>query len=580
MSFWRIWLLRLKKKLANPSQRPSRRPRIQLRLEIFEDRVVPASFTAGDIAVLQLASTADNTTGTIVQLAPSGANQTNPMTVNISWTDSTPMEFSDSGTSSFLSDTNDGALLVISGYNTTDPVTHDADLASPTSPYTTSDRAVATLDSNEDFTLQTTYAGISSNQTRSATSLDDANYYITDKGGLYTNSATNPSLTTNILNTRTFGGTVYVSSTKGASGVSTLLNPTASSLTTLNGLGSDADIQDFYLVQSGGAGTPYNVLYTLDQGLPTSSTAQINKFYYNGSTWQSEGTYALKNAAGTAISATGMIAENNGSGGVNLYVVTTAQKADNSIVEYTDTAAYNAPISVNGANSVTLYTATGTATLKGIAFTPNASTTPTIVNPTSSAVGGTIATLGGTITDTGGQSISSYGVVYSLTNSDPMLNGSNVSFVAGSGSAPISSAFGIGVTGLQETSTYYYAAYATTSVGTTYTSVSTFTTTAATPTITGGGNVTLGENHAAYTTTLSDINDGENDGNTNVTSVVATYTNASLFAAGAAPTVTGYSTHDRYRHARLYPGRQPERHGSTITVTVTNSPGNTDDGHV
>ena len=110
----------------------------------------------------------------------------------------------------------------------------------------------------------------------------------------------------------------------------------------------------------------------------------------------SEGSYDVQNSSGTAINATGMIAQETG-GQVDLYVVTTAQSAGNSLVEYTDTAAYNATISVNSANSVTLFTATSPATLKGIAFAPTTNTLsisglPTLVN---AAIGGPAVNLAG-----------------------------------------------------------------------------------------------------------------------------------------------------------------------------------------
>ena len=363
--------------IRNSWNKPAERAkRTKLTVEQLEVReVLSGSFTGGDIAVLQLATNSKNTTGSIVELAPSGASQTPALNVSIASTGSSALRFSDSGTSSFLSNSNDGTLLVISGYNTTD--TTDSDLATVTTSDPASDRAVATLgNSTASFNLATTYTGTSGNQTRSATTTDDSNFYITDKGGLYTNGATSATLTTNILNARSFGGTVYVSSTAASSGVSTLSSDTATTLTSLSGIPSDSKIQDFYLLQSGQNGSTYDVLYTLDQG---SSTASINKFYLNSGTWQSEGSYVVANASGTNINATSMIAQNNGSGGVNLYLVTTAQATGNSVVEYTDTGAYNGSVSITSANAVTLYTANpSTATLKGIAFAPISSSSTTL----------------------------------------------------------------------------------------------------------------------------------------------------------------------------------------------------------
>ena len=191
-SFWKRWLNRLQSHLGTPSRRakPRHGKRTILRLEALEDRTVPTAFTPGDIAVVDLAvAGSKNTTASILELNPTTANQTSPVQIiDIASTGTDAMRFSDSGTSSFLSLTNDGTLLTFAAYNTTDDTT--SDLASTT----TSDRAVGTLDGNANFTLQTTYTGSSGNQTRSATSLNDSDFYITDKGGLYTNDATSPSL--------------------------------------------------------------------------------------------------------------------------------------------------------------------------------------------------------------------------------------------------------------------------------------------------------------------------------------------------------------------------------------------------
>jgi hypothetical protein len=442
-----------------------------LHLERLEDRTVPANFTAGDIAVLNLAATTNNTTGSILELNPSTANQSSPVqTIAISATGANAIRFSDSGTSSFLSLSNDRTQLTFAAYNTSD--TTDSDLATVTALDPTSDRAVGTLDNATNFTLQTTYTGTSGNQARSATTLDDVDFFITDKGGLYTNGATSPSLTTNILDTRSFGGTVYVSSTKAAAGVSTVSSPTATSLNGLPGLPADAIIQDFYLIQSGTNGSTYDILYTLDQNATKTGAATINKFSLVSGTWVANGSFSL------AGNATAMIAAANGSGAY-LYVVTTAQAADNSLVRLTDTAGYNATISINTANNVTLYTATGTSTLKGVDFVPVPANAPTVTSPTKTGIGVSTATLGGTVTISSGEAITQRGIVYSATNSNPTIGGADVTVVPASGTSL--GVFTVGVSGLQNTTSYYYAAYATSSASTGYSSVDTFTTQNANP---------------------------------------------------------------------------------------------------
>ncbi|HWB11051.1 MAG TPA: Ig-like domain repeat protein [Pirellulales bacterium] len=452
------------------SKKSLQRSKIEVGPERLEDRWVLAAFTAGNIAVLDLAGTSNNTTGSILEVSPSAANQAPVQTIAIPATGTNAIRFSDSGTSSFLSDSNDRTLLTFAAYNTTD--TTDGDLATVTALDPASDRAVGTLDGGGNFTLQTMYTGTSGNQARSATSLDDSNFFITDKGGLYTNGATGGSLTTNILDARSFGGTVYVSSTKASVGVSTVLSPTASSLSGLPGLSADGNIQDFYLIQSGQHGSSYDMLYTLDQG---KSAATINKFSLVNGSWTANGSFSL------AGNATAMIAANNGSGGAYLYVVTTAQAADNSVLRLTDAAGYNATVSINTSNNVTLYTASGSDTLKGLDFVPIAAGAPTVSSPTKSAVGINSATLGGTVTTTGGEAITQRGIVYSLTsvNSNPTIGGTGVTVVPASGTS--TGAFTVDVSSLQETAGYSYAAYATNSVGTGYSSVDTFSTLSVNP---------------------------------------------------------------------------------------------------
>jgi uncharacterized protein YjdB len=115
-----------------------------------------------------------------------------------------------------------------------------------------------------------------------------------------------------------------------------------------------------------------------------------------------------------------------------------------------------------------------------------AATAPTITSPTSASVTTTTATLGGNVTATGGASLTTIGVVVSITatNSNPRISGAGVTNVTASGT-PTSGVFTVNATGLTAGTAYSYAAYATNSAGTTYTSAGTFTTTAlTTPTLT------------------------------------------------------------------------------------------------
>lgn len=126
--------------------------------------------------------------------------------------------------------------------------------------------------------------------------------------------------------------------------------------------------------------------------------------------------------------------------------------------------------------------------------------TPTITTPTSASITSTTATLGGNVTIDGGSTITARGVVYSLTstNANPRLAGTGVTTVAGTGTTGV---FTVSVTGLTPGAAYSYAAYATNSSGTSYTTVGTFTALALAPTVTsptsasiGNSTVTLGGN--------------------------------------------------------------------------------------
>jgi hypothetical protein len=107
---------------------------------------------------------------------------------------------------------------------------------------------------------------------------------------------------------------------------------------------------------------------------------------------------------------------------------------------------------------------------------------PLLTTPTSANLAATTATLGGNVTTDGGTGITARGVVYAVTatNATPRLGGTGVTNVAGTGTTGV---FTVDVTGLTASTAYSYAAYATNSLGTGYTSVGTFTT-AATPTLT------------------------------------------------------------------------------------------------
>ena len=147
-------------------------------------------------------------------------------------------------------------------------------------------------------------------------------------------------------------------------------------------------------------------------------------------------------------------------------------------------------------------TTTG-ATTKNVAVTGTvtAPVAPSVTTTAATGVSTTTATSGGNVTAAGGAAITARGVVYGTT-ANPRIGGAGVTQVSATGTT---GAFTSSLTGLAPGTAYFVAAYATNSVGTTYGTDQTFTTTAAalapsitttaasaitSTTATSGGNVT------------------------------------------------------------------------------------------
>jgi hypothetical protein len=313
-------------------------------------------FTLGNLAVLCADDAAtNNTTFSIVELNRTNVSETAVQTFPINGTSGAgALRVSGSaGSAPKLADSGDGTLLVFAGFNSTNgSVTANS----------ITNRAVGTLDVFGDFTLQTTYVGISGNQVRNAATTDNHTWYIGDAGGIYTNGSTSPLNTSNIDCIKSFGGMVYVlQSAKGTVPVSTL-SANGTTLTGLPGMTNrDSAAVDFYLVSSGANGPIYDILYVLDETSATSGA--VNKYYLSGGTWALNGTNA------TVFGGYGLAACLNGAGGVDLYITSgDGTVAGNAVYQLTDASAWNAALNVSAQNLI--YTATGAATLKGIAFAP------------------------------------------------------------------------------------------------------------------------------------------------------------------------------------------------------------------
>jgi streptogramin lyase len=132
-----------------------------------------------------------------------------------------------------------------------------------------------------------------------------------------------------------------------------------------------------------------------------------------------------------------------------------------------------------GANTITVVArdTLNNPTQQQITVTYNPPLAPSVTSPTTTSITSTTATLGGTVTSTGGASLSKRGVLYALTsiNSNPTLGGPGVTEI--DDTSATTGTFSMAITGLTAGTDYSFVAFASNSVGTTYTiPVSAFTT--------------------------------------------------------------------------------------------------------
>jgi len=376
----------------------------------FDMPAASTAFTPGNLAVFQEDVASKNSTFSILELNPAAPNQPSPInTFAISATGANALRQSSAATTGRLADSQDGSLVCFAAAETQDG-------SSVTTPDVTAvtNRGVGTLNDQGVYVLQTSYQGIggaTANQARSATSLDNTNWFIGDKGGVYTNSMINPWIGgsgSNVRSLKSFGGTIYAlqqwSTTLNATVLQIVPNgdqtinvsgyPTISGFSTLypvDGFPEDGNVSDFYMIQSGNNGSSYDVVYYID---PTNNTTgAIYKYYLSGTDFNGLPAYSLAGMVNTPNGGDGLCAATNASGGVDLYYTTgNGGSAGNSIIKVTDSAAWDAAPSLGAFQ--TNYTTSSLATLKGVAFAPvppanaPAVTTPLVITPGSTHITG------------------------------------------------------------------------------------------------------------------------------------------------------------------------------------------------
>ncbi len=322
------------------------------------------SFTAGNLAVFVASASANNTTGAIVEFTTTGTGvviHAIPDGASVG----NGLRFSGSATSTaYLANSNDGSLLAFNGANSNNTASNVNTL---------NPRGVGTFNNPGTYFLPTTYTGTSGNQTRCATSIDNANWFIADQGGLYTNGTSAASPTGNLRGIKSFGGIVYVGQqSTTAIQVATVSAPGAGTITGLPGLSFNNAFQDFYLISSGSNGSSFDILYIISNTSATAGT--ITKFSLVAGNWTANGSYT------TTFGGFGIAAKKNGAG-ADIFVSTGAGATTaNSVIKLNDAAGYNVAVDITTASNVTLYTTGAGTIIKGVAYAPVVPPVTPIVN--------------------------------------------------------------------------------------------------------------------------------------------------------------------------------------------------------
>ena len=376
------------------------------------------TFTNGNLAVFVAASnSANNTTGSIIEINRTTVSQTAITTRSIEGlTLPDAMRFSGSATSSaYLTNSDDGTLLCLPGHNSN---------STGVNANTITTRAVITYNNAGTFSKATTYTGTSGNQVRSATTVNNTNWFIGDQGGLYTNGSSSASINTNLRTVKPFGGTVYAMSSSTTTTLAIFATPTANAFTSI--MSASTAPLDFYLISSGSNGITYDVLYFI-------TGTNILKYSLVSGVWTANGSFTLLGGG------FGICAKANG-GGADLFITSgSGATSANSVIKFTDAAGFNATINLGSAT--TLYTTAATTTIKGIAFAPVSVASPAI---TGAATASAFTTTYGTASAVQTFSVSGTALTANLVataptgfavSNDGISYGSTATFTQSSGSA-------------------------------------------------------------------------------------------------------------------------------------------------
>ncbi len=303
-------------------------------------------FSAGDGSALS-----NNSVFSILELTKAAGQASPVQSFDISGNATSPMWTSGTGTST-------GYLSLSQNRGSVQWDAHTIRAATGTNENTIAARGVGSINTAGVYSQLASYTGASGNQARSAGLMTTGDLFIGDQAGIFAPGASAPSITANVRNVRSFGGTGFVfQASATASAVSSLSGtPAAPTLTPLPGLGAlGTAIQDFYMISSLNDGN-FDLLYI-------STTTGVSKFQLSAGSWTARGTATV---AGGFF---GIAAETDAAGGVDLYLTTGSGAASaNSVKRFIDSAAAGANITLD--TGTTLFTGPTGTTIKGIELAP------------------------------------------------------------------------------------------------------------------------------------------------------------------------------------------------------------------
>ncbi|HYV39590.1 MAG TPA: Ig-like domain-containing protein, partial [Gemmataceae bacterium] len=391
-----------------------------------------SNFVAGNLAVLRVGDgvAAPSSAATAVfidEFTTSSASQTPVQSVALPTTASATgnAALTQSGSASSegaLSLSQDGHYLALVGYNAT---TGSTSVASGTA-----DRIVGRIDSSATIDTTTRPTGYSGNNIRGAATGDGTTFWTVGPGGGINYvplggplaGATVQLATANTETAQAVNNQLYVAPAAGVAidTVGTGLPTTGSQpVANLPGMiGLSTATRAFYFLDRDASVPGLDTLYVADQ------TNGIMKYSFDGTNWTARGS---KSGA-----VSGLVAALDGAN-ADIYVTTGASaSANNNLLKYVDSAAFNATISLG--TSTTLATAGTNKIFRGLAFAPTpspaAQTTTTLSAPTSANantpinISATIARLSGSgPTPTGTVTFRDGGVVMTGGSNVPVVNG-------------------------------------------------------------------------------------------------------------------------------------------------------------